>query len=179
MRRYGTCDRATCDRTNGVHHARQAERSCAERLGGYDARSLVDREAFVSDDIYRLEIERIFNRTWIFLAHESEIPAAGDYVTRILGRAPVVVVRGKDGAIHALLNSCRHRGTMICRADAGNIRHFVCPYHGWSYERDGRLITTTFDRHLPKAIDFSELGLIPVPRLETTTGCSSDPGIRM
>jgi PAH dioxygenase large subunit len=133
-------------------------------------RGLVDRKAFISDDIYQLEIERIFNRTWIFLAHESEIPAPGDYVVRTLGSAPVVVVRDDNGEMRALLNSCRHRGTKVCRADSGNTRRFVCPYHGWSYERDGRLITTTFDRHLPKDIDFSELGLVPVTRLADYRG---------
>jgi phenylpropionate dioxygenase-like ring-hydroxylating dioxygenase large terminal subunit len=133
-------------------------------------RGLVDRKAFISDDIYQLEIERIFNRTWIFLAHESEIPGPGDFVARTLGSAPVVVVRDDNGEIRALLNSCRHRGTKLCRADSGNIRRFVCPYHGWSYERDGRLITTTFDRHLPQDIDFSELGLVPVTRLANYRG---------
>ena len=64
-----------------------------------EARGLVDRKAFVSDDVYRLEIERIFNRTWVFLAHESEIPGPGDYVARTLGTAPVIVVRDDNGEI--------------------------------------------------------------------------------
>lgn len=139
--------------------------------GWVDARrGLVDRAAFVSDDICRLEFERIFDRGWMFLAHESEIPAAGDYVARMLGSAPVIVIRDKGAAIHALLNSCRHRGTKICRADAGNAPRFVCPYHGWAYEQDGRLITTTYDRHMPKDIDFSALGLVAVPRVENYKG---------
>ena len=53
-----------------------------------------------------------------------------------------------------MLNSCRHRGAKICRADSGNARHFVCPYHGWTYERSGRLMTTTFDKHFPKGFRF-------------------------
>ena len=134
------------------------------------ARGQVSREVFVSDQIYRLEVERIFDRTWVYLAHESELPSAGDYVTRMLGSAPVIITRAGDGAIHAFLNSCRHRGTKLCRAESGNVRHFVCPYHGWSYEQNGRLITTTFDRHFPKDTDFSQLGLIRVPRLESYKG---------
>jgi len=133
-------------------------------------RGQVSREVFVSDQIYRLEVERIFDRTWVFLAHESEIPAAGDYVTRMLGSAPVIVTRDKDGVLHALLNSCRHRGTKLCRAESGNVRHFVCPYHGWSYERNGALITTAFDRHFPEGTDFTLLGLIRVPRVESYKG---------
>jgi PAH dioxygenase large subunit len=133
-------------------------------------RGLVSRDIFVNDEVYRIEMERIFDRTWIFLAHETEIPAAGDYVTRTAGSAPVVVVRDTDGTVHALLNSCRHRGTRVCRADSGNTRNFVCPYHGWTYERSGRLVTTTFDRHLPKDFDRSLYGLARVPRLETHKG---------
>ena len=117
-------------------------------------RGLVSRDIFVNDDVYRLEIERIFDRTWVFLAHETEIPKPGDFVSRNLGQAPVVVVRDNDGTIHALLNSCRHRGAKVCRADSGNTRHFVCPYHGWTYERSGKLMTTTFDKHFPKALIF-------------------------
>ena len=121
-------------------------------------RGQVSRDIFVSDEICRLEMERIFDRTWIFLAHETEIPNPGDFVARNMGQAPVVVVRDGDGTIHALLNSCRHRGSKICCADSGNTRHFVCPYHGWTYERSGRLVTTTFDKHLPQGFDFSQHG---------------------
>ena len=133
-------------------------------------RGLVSREIFVSDDIWRLEMERIFDRTWVFLGHETEIPAAGDFVSRTLGSAPVIVVRDEAGALHALLNSCRHRGARICRADSGNARNFVCPYHGWTYERSGKLVTTTFDRHFPKDFDFSQQGLVRVPRVESHKG---------
>ncbi len=134
------------------------------------ARGLVSREIFVSDEIHRLEHDRIFDRTWLYLAHESEIPAPGDYVSRMLGRAPVVVMRHDDGSIHAVLNSCRHRGAKLCRAESGSIRHFVCPYHGWTYARDGRLITTTFDRYFPKDTDFTTFGLMRVPRVEIFKG---------
>src|ERR1700728_999196 len=133
-------------------------------------RGLVSRDIFVSDDICRLEMERIFNRTWIFLAHETEIPQPGDFVSRNMGQVPVVVVRDNDGRTHALLNSCRHRGAKVCRADSGNVRRFVCPYHGWTYEQSGRLVTTTFDKHFPTGFDFSEHGLVPVPRLEVYKG---------
>jgi phenylpropionate dioxygenase-like ring-hydroxylating dioxygenase large terminal subunit len=134
------------------------------------ARGFVSRDAFVSQDVYRLEQERIFDRTWIYLGHATEIPAAGDYVVRKLGSAEVIVVRGSEGAIHVLLNSCRHRGTKLCRAEAGSARNFTCPYHGWTYERNGRLITTTFDQHFPAGTDFSQLDLVPVPRVENYKG---------
>jgi PAH dioxygenase large subunit len=134
------------------------------------AHGVVSREAFVSDEVYRQELARIFERSWIFLAHETEIPEPGDYVVRTLGKAPVIVVRDAGGVVKAMLNSCRHRGAKLCRADAGNARRFVCPYHGWTYERDGGLITTTFDAHMPHGMDFSQWGLIPVPRVASYRG---------
>ena len=139
--------------------------------GWVDARQgIVSRDAFVSEDVYRQEMERVFDRTWIFLAHQSEVPEPGNYVVRPLGSAQVIVVRGSEGDIHVLLNSCRHRGARLCRADSGTARSFVCPYHGWSYDRDGRLITTTYDEILPPGVELADWGLIPVPRGENFHG---------
>ncbi len=109
------------------------------------AQGVVSREVFVSDEVYRREIDRIFERNWVYLAHETEIPEVGNFVVRTLGNAPVIVVRDSDNNVYAILNTCRHRGAKLCRADAGTVRRFICPYHGWSYERDGKLITTTFE----------------------------------
>ncbi len=135
-----------------------------------EAQGVVSRDAFVSDDVYRLELDRIFQRSWVFLAHETEIPEPGDYVARTLGRAPVLVVRGNDRSVIAMLNSCRHRGAKLCRSDAGSTSRFVCPYHGWTYDRSGALVTTTFDAHMPSGMDFAQWGLVRVPRVATYRG---------
>ena len=134
------------------------------------ANGLVERDAFVSADVFRLEMERVFDRSWMFVAHETEIPDSGDYVARSLGSAPVIAVRDADAGIRVLLNSCRHRGTKVCRGDMGNARNFVCPYHGWSYDLDGRLISTSYDDHVPDGMDFADWGLIPAPRVEVDNG---------
>ena len=144
------------------------------------ASGTVSREVFVGEDIFRQELDRIFHRLWVFLAHESEIPNEGDYVVRSMGRVPVLVVRGGDAEIRVLLNSCRHRGTKLCRGEAGNARHFVCPYHGWSYALDGRLISTSYDEHLPPGMDKADWGLAPAARIETYKGlvfAAWDPGV--
>ncbi|MBT5049558.1 MAG: Rieske 2Fe-2S domain-containing protein [Rhodospirillaceae bacterium] len=133
-------------------------------------RGVVSRDVFVSQEIYQLELEQIFDKSWIYLAHETEIPETGDYVVRQLGSAPVIVVRLEDGTLRVLLNSCRHRGAKLCRADSGNSAGFVCPFHGWSYGRDGALITTGFDHHFPDNADFSKLGLVSAPRVESYKG---------
>src|SRR4029453_13578464 len=148
-----------------------ARTSPSDNNGWVDARrGLVSRDVFVSDEIFRLEMDRIFDRTWVFLAHETEIPVAGDFVSRSLGSAPVIVVRDGDGTVHVLLNSCRHRGAKVCRPDSGSVRNFVCPYHGWTYELSGRLMTTTFDRPFPKDFDFSQQGVLHAPRIEIHKG---------
>jgi phenylpropionate dioxygenase-like ring-hydroxylating dioxygenase large terminal subunit len=131
---------------------------------------IVSRTVFVDDDIYRRELGAIFLKSWGFVGHDSEIPAPGDFVTRTLAAAPVIVARNDDNAINVLLNSCRHRGTQVCRADAGNARFFVCPYHGWGYRRDGALVSTTFEDHLPKAFDPAANGLLAAPRVEIFKG---------
>ena len=101
------------------------QEACLPAGGWVDAaQGVVSREAFVSDDVYRLELARIFEKGWVFLAHETEIPAPGDYVVRTLGKAPVIVIRDADGGVKAMLNSCRHRGAKLCRSEAGNARRF-------------------------------------------------------
>ncbi len=147
---------------------RDLSEACTEWVDA--KRGVVRREAFLSEDVFAREINLIFNRKWIFLAHETEIPNAGNYVTRMLGDAPVVVVRSADNRIHAVLNSCRHRGAKLCRSDAGQLRRFVCPYHGWCYEHDGKLITTSFDTYMPSDMDLSQWSLVTVPRVELYKG---------
>jgi PAH dioxygenase large subunit len=99
----------------------------------------VNRRAFFDQDVFDLEMERVFRHTWQFLAHESEIPSRGDYVTRRLGGEPVIVIRSEDGEVRVFLNACRHRGAQLCAADLGNSSHFRCSYHAWTYTNAGRL----------------------------------------
>jgi phenylpropionate dioxygenase-like ring-hydroxylating dioxygenase large terminal subunit len=94
--------------------------------------------------IYEQECQRLFSRTWQFLAHESEVPNIGDYVVRRVLDDSFIVVRGEDGKVRALLNMCRHRGMQICRAEAGHAKRLVCPYHAWSYRTDGTLSGVPF-----------------------------------
>ncbi|MBY3793746.1 aromatic ring-hydroxylating dioxygenase subunit alpha [Rhodococcus fascians] len=102
--------------------------------GRFPARAFNDRS------VYDLEQKHLFSRAWCFLAHESEIPSAGDYVTRFIGNNSIIVARGEDGTIHANLNMCRHRGNVMCKSEMGNSSHFRCSFHGWTYKNTGRLI---------------------------------------
>ena len=75
----------------------------------------IDRAAFTDEELFELEMKHIFEGNWIYLAHESQIPNVNDYLTLHVGRQPVVLTRGKDGKVHALMNTCTHRGATLCR----------------------------------------------------------------
>jgi 3-phenylpropionate/trans-cinnamate dioxygenase alpha subunit len=102
-------------------------------------RGEVDRRIYSDEEIFELEMERIFARAWLFLCHETQIPEPGDFFQSVMGRDNVLVVRQKDGSLKALLNTCAHRGNAVCRAEEGNAKSFLCTYHGWSYGIDGSL----------------------------------------
>ncbi|MGW5518147.1 Rieske 2Fe-2S domain-containing protein [Nocardia africana] len=91
-------------------------------------------------EAHDVERERVFGQAWVFLGHESEIPDPGDYVVRYISEDQFIVCRDEDGGVRALLNSCRHRGMQVCRAEMGNASHFRCPYHGWTYDNKGTLV---------------------------------------
>ncbi|MDB5824875.1 MAG: aromatic ring-hydroxylating dioxygenase subunit alpha [Herminiimonas sp.] len=101
---------------------------------------VVSRSVFVDDEIFQQEVRQIFSRAWLFVGHESLIPKPDDYFVSRMGTDPVIVTRDRQGAIHVFLNSCTHRGMKLCRADHGNSRAFTCPYHGWSFSTDGKLV---------------------------------------
>lgn len=131
----------------------------------------VSREIFVSPEIHRLEMERLFLRSWLFVGHESEVPRPGDYVTRQMGDDPVIVARDKDDRLHVFLNACPHRGAMLCRADEGNKMAFQCAYHGWTFGNDGALVTVAdqFDDYRGR-VDFNDYRLVEA-RVGTYAGC--------
>jgi len=93
-------------------------------------------------DVYQLELERIFGRAWLFVAHESELPAAGDFVVREMGEQSVIVGRGDDATVRVFLNSCRHRGMRLACEDFGSVEMWRCPYHGFSYGSKGEFLGT-------------------------------------
>jgi phenylpropionate dioxygenase-like ring-hydroxylating dioxygenase large terminal subunit len=142
--------------------------------------SAIDYKALVQDDrihaslytdprIFAAEMDRIFYAGWVFVGHDSEIPRAGDFVTRPLGREPVIMVRGKDGGVAVLINRCMHRGTMLCPADRGSVRTFACPYHGWTYDLTGDLLGVPYPGGAP-SFDKSAHGLVRAARVSSYRG---------
>src|SRR5258706_3787848 len=142
----------------------------------------VHRSVYADAAIFELEMERIFGRAWLVLGHESQVVAAGDYFTTRMGREPVIVVRQEDGALRVLVNRCAHRGATVCAEGRGRTERFVCPYHGWSYDRGGRLAAVTFESGYERG-KLSGLGLKQVPRVALYRGfifaslAGSGPGL--
>jgi phenylpropionate dioxygenase-like ring-hydroxylating dioxygenase large terminal subunit len=126
----------------------------------------ISREIFVNEDIYAEEQERVFARAWLFVGHESQVPNPGDYFVSGMGEESVILCRDRAGQIHVFLNSCRHRGMKVCRYDEGSTAVFTCPYHGWSYGTDGRLVGVPYWREAyHSALDRSQWGLVEVAQL--------------
>jgi phenylpropionate dioxygenase-like ring-hydroxylating dioxygenase large terminal subunit len=119
--------------------------------------------------IFADELERIFHRGWVFVGHDSEIPGAGDFVTRHVGTEPVIMVRGKDGGVSVLVNRCMHRGTQLCVAERGQARTFTCPYHGWTYDLGGELLGAPYPGGYA-ALDKRRYGLARAPRVDAYRG---------
>lgn len=99
----------------------------------------VNREAYRSAEVFQAERDRIWGHSWLYLGHETEIPRKNDYRVRTLGGKPLILVRGGDGVVRAFLNSCPHRGTVVCRDESGNARNFQCFYHAWTFSSSGQL----------------------------------------
>ena len=106
-----------------------------ERLAMLVQPDRVHRSVYADPAIFDLEMERIFGRAWLVLGHESQVKNAGDYFTTRMGRSRSLLSKKQEDQIGVLINRCAHRGSMVCAEGRGNTERFVCPYHGWSYDR--------------------------------------------
>jgi len=130
----------------------------------------INRAALVDAAIFREEQERIFERCWLYVGHESEVRAPGDFRTRMVCGRPLILCRDSRNELRVFLNTCRHRGTVVCREAKGNAERYTCFYHGWTYDRDGRLYAVPGQSAYPPNFNRSELGLKEPPRVEAYRG---------
>jgi phenylpropionate dioxygenase-like ring-hydroxylating dioxygenase large terminal subunit len=119
---------------------------------------------YASPDVYRLEVEKLFMRDWLFVGRTEEVANPGDYLSLRIGGEPIVIARAADGVLAAFYNMCVHRGAEVAEG-CGNARAFKCPYHGWIYDLSGRL---TGAAHMKESAGFELSGqrLRPV-RIDT------------
>lgn len=128
-----------------------------------------DGQIYWDPEVLRTELDQFFYRNWLSVGRQEQIPGKGDFFTRQVGRESLLFVRGSDGEIRGFYNLCRHRGTRVALATEGKGAHsFICPYHAWSYDLNGRLIGAL---HMKGQEDFDrkEYGLHPV-RVDTWGG---------
>ncbi|MBV8615958.1 MAG: benzoate 1,2-dioxygenase large subunit [Acetobacteraceae bacterium] len=141
------------------------------------------RSIFTDPDLFELEMRHIFEGNWIYLAHESQIPNKNDYFTAYMGRQPVFIARSREGELNAFANACSHRGAMLCRHKRGNKTSYTCPFHGWTFDNSGRLLSVKDPRGAGYPEGFNKNGshdLTRVARFESYRGFlfgSLNPGV--
>ncbi len=132
----------------------------------------VDRAIFSDPTIFELEMKYIFEGSWIYLAHESQVPRPHDFFTTTIGRQPVILMRNQAGEVGGFLNTCPHRGATVCLTKRGNQKILTCPYHGWALNTSGVLVSVKDHATgaYPEAFERLDHGLTRVPRLASYRG---------
>lgn len=130
----------------------------------------VARRAMVDQDVLEAERRLIFDRSWLYVGHESEVPGAGDFRCREVGGRPLVLVHGQDGVVRVLYNTCSHRGARVVRQDEGTARHFECFYHAWTYDSTGALVRVPDEQAYPEPWSKEQLGMASPSRVDAYRG---------
>src|ERR1041384_4367908 len=117
---------------------------------------------YSSEAVYHADLDGLWRSGWLFAGHSCEIPKPGDFFIVEVDADSIIVIRGDD-AIRGMHNVCRHRGSLICTEPTGHVTRFVCPYHQWTYGRNGQLVAC---RGMQEGLDKSQFGLIPVQTRE-------------
>lgn len=125
----------------------------AHRLSHYS----LDAPLYNDPHMFKIDMEEIFQKEWLFVGMTSEIPKKGDYFTVEIGQNPVLLVRDGEGNIQAFHNTCRHRGSLICTEHRGKVANLVCPYHQWTYDLKGNLLFAGTEMN--KDFDLKQHGL--------------------
>ena len=138
----------------------------AAALGRREAGHALPQALYNSADAFAFDLEAIFAQSWLFAGFVAEVRNPGDYVALMIGEYPVLIVRGRDGEVRAFHNSCRHRGSLLCKPGSGTAPRLVCPYHRWTYGLDGKLLAAG---RMPDDFVKGDHSLMPV-HLETVAG---------
>lgn len=130
----------------------------------------VHRALYTDPSIFAQEMARVFARSWVYVAHESQVPESNSFVRSKLGLRPVIVTRDRSGSLHVLFNRCTHRAATVCREESGTAKSFVCPYHGWTFRNDGSLVGVPWPGGYGDDFDLREHSLGAAPRVESYRG---------
>ncbi len=122
------------------------------QLAGLIREDCVHKKVYTDPEVFDLEMERIWNRSWIYVGHDSQVKKPGDYFATSIGRQPVVMTRHKDGKVYVLFNRCAHKGAQVVGDSCGNMPRLRCSYHGYVFDTDGTLL------HIPREEGYSGAG---------------------
>ncbi len=143
----------------------------ASELGDLIRQDRVAGRIYTDPEIFDVEMEKIFNRSWVFVCHETQVSEPGDYFSTFIGLNPVIVARGADdGEVRVFLNRCRHRGNIVCQYESGNANYFRCAYHGWTFNNQGRLIGVPFRDAYADFFQGEDMDLVQVSRVGVYKG---------
>jgi Rieske 2Fe-2S family protein len=141
-----------------MHSLTAPERTrIADLVASRQAGHTLPRDFYSDQLVYRAELESIWRRGWLFVGHSCELSTPGDYITFAVDNDSLIIIRDDDEQLYALWNVCRHRGTQICSDASGRAGRLVCPYHQWTYARNGSLVSC---RGMQDGINKAELGLL-------------------
>lgn len=128
----------------------------------------VNRRAMVDPEVFALEREHIFDRCWLYVGHETELTKKNDFKTRTVAGRPLIFARDAKGEIRVWVNSCPHRGAMLCREGEGNARFLTCFYHGWSFSTAGECVSIPDDASYGE--NFARPGLAGPAKVDSYRG---------
>jgi phenylpropionate dioxygenase-like ring-hydroxylating dioxygenase large terminal subunit len=143
-----------------IGHGKAGTMDLADEVMQLPAANYYDEERF------NREVEGIFHRLPLLLAAGCELAEPGDFKTIEVAGSSVILTRGKDGVARGFMNACTHRGAMVEREPYGNRSRFSCPYHGWTFSTEGRLVAVAASQDFGD-IDKAEYGLKEIPVLES------------
>jgi phenylpropionate dioxygenase-like ring-hydroxylating dioxygenase large terminal subunit len=130
----------------------------------------VHRKALVAEAVFQSEMESIFERCWLYVGQEAEVPSPGDFRARDVGNRPLLFWHGHDSAKRVFYNSCRHRDALVCRVPEGNTRGMSCFYHAWNYGSTGALQGLPGQEGYGPTFDRACLGLLSPAKVDSYRG---------
>jgi phenylpropionate dioxygenase-like ring-hydroxylating dioxygenase large terminal subunit len=157
-----------------MHIDRKRYRGDPEAIRALVQPERVHRDVYLDPELFEIEMEELFTKTWIYVGHESQVPQPGDYYATEIGREPVLMVRHTDGSVRVVRNRCAHKGTKLVADTHGNVgKFFRCPYHAWTYRTDGSLLAIPLKGAYAQT-NFAECenarGLAPVSAMRSHRG---------
>ena len=149
----------------------------------------VHRDVYLSQELFDLEMERLWRNTWIYVGHDSQVPNIGDFYSTEIARQPLIMLRDEGGKVRVLMNRCAHKGARLVSAMHGQCENRLlrCPYHGWTYRLDGSIRTIPMKsgyEGTALADSPNSRGIVNLPQVENYRGfvfarlSESGPGFR-